>query len=198
MRKLLLLSFLVTGLGGQIAGADTIRSPAEEASRLQLDFRFASRNAEQLHATQTLLLPEFRSQQVSSQYEQLDARLMLPWQSRGMRLGVGLNLRYIQGMASWAENGVLRNADLNDTIPALTASALFDLPFAGLSAEVQGSHSGFTDQLVDYRAGLRYEWDNGLGLEGGWQHQQLSLDLDNETSTTFESQGPFLDLRWRF
>ncbi len=196
MRQIVLLTALGLFLAAP-AGAETLL-PQEDALPLQFDFRFESRNADQLRATQTLLLPDFKSQRISSQYEQLDARLMFPWQGKGMRLGVGLNLRHIQGIASWADNGIVRNASLNDTIPAITASALFDLPFEGLSAEVEGSHSGITDQLVDYKAGLRYEWGNGLGLEGGWQHQQLSLDLANDASTTFESQGPFLDLRWRF
>jgi transposase len=73
MRQIALLTALGLCMAAP-AGAET-RLPQEDAFPLQFDFRFESRNVDQLRAIQTLLLPDFRSQQISSQYQQLDARL---------------------------------------------------------------------------------------------------------------------------
>ena len=115
-----------------------------------------------------------------------------------MEVGVGLNIRYIQGISTGTQEGAQQTIRVDDAIPALHARALFDLPFQGFSAGLEGSHTGISDQLFDYRAQLRYEWTNGFGLQGGWQHQQMSLDLSEDTSTTFSSEGPYIDLNWRF
>ena len=91
-------------------------------------------------------------------------------------------------------------SDTSTQIDQFDARILYPLTGKGMQFGVglEGSHTGFSDQLFDYRAQLRYEWGNGLGLQGGWQHQQMSLDLSEDTNTTFSSEGPYLDLNWRF
>jgi hypothetical protein len=76
------------------------------------------------------------------------------------------------------------------------ATALFDLPFDGMSASLEGSHlDSAQTRAFDYRAKLQYRWNSGLGLEGGWQHQQYSLDYGQPyPGLEYESKGLYLDL----
>jgi hypothetical protein len=165
----------------------------------QFELRFEQKQWYQDEANSELLRPEFKSlNEKTTQIEQLDARFLYPLATRGMEVGVGLNIRYIQGVSTGTLDGASQQIRIDDAIPALHARALFDLPFQGFSAGLEGSHTGFSDQLFDYRAQLRYQWTNGLGLQGGWQHQQMSLDLSEDSNTTFSSEGPYLDLNWRF
>ncbi|MDX1823872.1 MAG: hypothetical protein R3354_04095 [Thiohalomonadales bacterium] len=182
-----------------MADTQTDQNGAASAALPQFEFRFAQKQWHEEADNRDLITPDFKSLRDSTtQIEQLDARILYPLTGKGMHIGVGLNIRYIQGISSLAVDGAQQKTRLDDTIPALHAQALFDLPFKGLSAGVEGSHTGFSDQLFDYRAQLRYEWTNGLGLQGGWQHQQMSLDLSEDSNTTFSSEGPYLDLNWRF
>ncbi len=168
-----------------------------------LDLRVDYKQVRMDELGRAIITPEFMSlsPEMGTQFEQYDARILYPVRQDGLRLDVGLHLRHIEGFASFAGIGTagqpLRTS-LNETIPSLYASALFDLPFEGLSAGFEGSRSGFSDRLFDYRASLQYQWRNGFGLQGGWQHQQLTLDPDLETGPVFTNFGPYLDLNWRF
>ncbi len=150
-----------------------------------------------------IITPEFMSlsPEVGTQFDQYDARILYPVREQGLRLDFGLHLRHIEGYANSPAAGAdaaLARTTLNTTIPSFYASALFDLPFQGLSAGIEGSRSGFSDRLFDYRAKLQYRWRNGLGLQGGWQHQQMTLDPELDSGPVFTHFGPYLDLRWRF
>ena len=194
-----LFLLLLTGSLSVMADTQTDQNGAASAALPQFEFQFAQKQWHEEAANRDLITPDFKSLHDSTtQIEQLDARILYPLTGKGLHIGVGLNIRYIQGISSLAMDGAKQKTRLDDTITALHARALFDLPFQGLSAGVEGSHTGFSDQLFDYRAQLRYEWANGLGLQGGWQHQQMSLDLSEDSNTTFSSEGPYLDLNWRF
>lgn len=150
-----------------------------------------------------LITPDFMSlsAEVGTQFDQYDARILYPVRQAGLRLDFGLHLRHIEGYASLPAGGTAAGADratLNTTIPSFYASALFDLPFQGLSAGFEGSRSGLSDRLFDYRAKLQYQWRNGFGLQGGWQHQQMTLDPALDTGPVLTNFGPYLDLRWQF
>lgn len=124
-------------------------------------------------------------------------------QSAGMNVNLGVNLRYFDGQISTGstDGRVLQN--FRSTIPMFYARALFDLPFKGLTARVDGGSQIDVewDNLFtsfDYKAALRYDWRNGIGLEGGWQHRQWQLDDLNSTDSRIESKGLFLDLKYQF
>jgi len=165
----------------------------------QFEFRFEQKEWRQDAGNPEFITPDFKSlSDTTTQIDQIDARILYPLTGKNMEVGVGLNIRYIQGTSSGTLDGAQQKIRVDDAIPALHARALFDLPFQGFSAGLEGSHTGFSEQIFDYRAQLRYEWTNGLGLQGGWQHQQMSLDISEDSDTTFSSEGPYLDLNWRF
>ncbi len=165
----------------------------------ELDIRFDYKQVQKSDTGRELITPDFQSLSPApgTSFEQFDTRILYPITGKGVRFDVGMNLRYIQGVASSQAEGANSYVRLDQTIPALHASALFDLPFKGLSAGFEGSHTTVTSQIQDYRAKLHYQWESGLGLQGGWQHQQMSLDT-GDTSSSFTSQGPYLDLNWQF
>lgn len=195
-----LFLFLLAGSAPVLADSQADANAAAPRYLPQFELRFEQKQWYQDKSKSELLQPEFKSlNEKSTQIEQFDAHFLYPLTARGMEVGVGLNIRYIQGISSGTlDGGAQQKIRVDNAIPALHARALFDLPFQGFSAGLEGSHTGISDQLFDYRAQLRYEWTNGLGLQGGWQHQQMSLDLSEDSDTTFSSQGPYLDLKWRF
>jgi hypothetical protein len=194
-----LLLFLLTGSLSVMADSQTDAAGDTSAYLPQFEFRFEQKQWHQDADNRELLTPDFKSlNDTTTQIDQFDARILYPLTGKGMEVGVGLNIRYIQGVSNLSAGGVQQKTRVEDAITALHAKALFDLPFQGFSAGLEGSHTGISDQLIDYRAQLRYEWTNGLGLQGGWQHQQMSLDLSEDANTTFSSEGPYLDLNWRF
>lgn len=131
-----------------------------------------------------------------SQYE---ASVLFPVYQRGVNLDLGVNIKYLDGQVAWGGDD-RRITNFSAAIPMFQASALFDLPFQGLSASISGSHINYERTFAtDYKAKLSYEWENGIGLEGGWQHQQFSLGGgEDDVTTSFEQKGPFLDFRYRF
>ncbi len=178
-------------------------APGARAGGASLDWQVDYRQVRMDDLGRQLITPEFMSlsPEVGTQYEQYDARILYPVRQSGLRLDFGLHLRHIEGFArrlGTEDPGHPARTSLNETIPSFYASALFDLPFEGLSAGFEGTRSGFSDRLLDYRASLQYQWHNGLGLQGGWQHQQFTLDPDLDTGPVFTNYGPYLDINWQF
>ena len=137
-----------------------------------------------------------------TQIDQIDAAFYYPLGTQGMSFDLGLNMKYIDGKTRHLNDGQQQSRNFSAAIPMVYATALFDLPFEGLSAGFEGKHhlglerdalSGF-----DYKAKLKYEWSDGFGLQGGWQHQQYLLDKDRQTATDYENKGPFLDFYLKF
>ena len=152
-----------------------------------------------------LLLPQFSSQTAENtqpgelgHLQQHDAALLYPISKKGMNFDLGLNLRLINGQTgSYGADTQSRN--FNKAIPMFYAAALFDLPFKGLSAGFVGRHSdSLLNPSFDYKAKLSYQWAGGLGLEGGWQHQQYANDELNQLQSNPVSKGLFLDLHLSF
>jgi len=135
----------------------------------------------------------------SGNINQFDATIFYPFSSlhNVVSFDLGINLRYVDAEL---KNQALdqTGAHINTTLPMLYATAFFNLPFKGMSASIGGSHLQYDDYFAfDYKAKLSYEWGNGFGLEGGWQHQRFNID-SHDVQADFESKGPFLDLKYRF
>ncbi len=131
---------------------------------------------------------------------QYDAALSLsPIMKKGINVDLGLNIRFIDGNAVFSENGQQQRHNFRAAIPMFYAAALFNLPFKGLSAGFVGRHSNsMSNPSFDYKAKLSYEWVGGLGLEGGWQHQQYADDELNQLPNKPVAKGLFLDLHLKF
>jgi len=129
---------------------------------------------------------------------QFDTTISYPFARRdAVNLDLGVNIRVIDGnFANQAQNQGSHH--FYSAFPMLYANALFNLPYDGLQASIGASHLEYDQYYaLDYKAKLSYTWSNGLGLEGGWQHQQFSID-NNDIQAQFENKGPFLDFKYRF
>ncbi len=130
---------------------------------------------------------------------QYDAALLFPMTKKGMNFDLGLNIRFIDANAVFFTNGQQQLHNFREAIPMFYAAALFNLPFKGLSAGFVGRHSdSMINPSFDYKAQLSYEWVGGLGLEGGWQHQQYASDEMNQLLSKPVTKGLFLDLHLKF
>ena len=128
-------------------------------------------------------------------FKQYDVSWLYPWEEKNVNVDLGVTLRYLSG----ATNSTLNNVHFHKTLPLLHASALFNLSLKGLSAGIEGSHLSSKESLVfDYRAKVSYEWRNGFGMQGGWQHQQFSLGKSLNTAARYESIGPYIDFYLNF
>jgi outer membrane protein len=132
----------------------------------------------------------------SGDIKQFDATITYPFSMHNVvSFDLGINLRYVDAELK-GQN--VDAAHINTTLPMFYANALFNLPFKGMSASIGGSHFQYDDYFAfDYKAKLSYTWDNGFGLEGGWQHQRFNVDSP-DVQADFESKGPFIDLKYRF
>ncbi len=139
-----------------------------------------------------------RNNALSGQVTQYDATISYPFSRDGaVDFDLGINIRLIN--ANFKTQSIDQQTRyVNATLPMFYASALFNLPYDGLSASLGGSHFEYDRyRAYDYKAKLSYTWQSGFGLEGGWQHQQLNID-GSDFQTRFEIKGPFLDLKYRF
>lgn len=131
--------------------------------------------------------------------DQYDATMYYQVLDNWVNLDLGVNIRYIDGKVTLTDSGNRESKTFSTTIPMLYATALFNLPFTGLSAGFEGSHIQYDNNLVsDYKAKLSYEWSSGLGMEGGWRHQQYKLDNASDVHSDIKLKGPFLDLYYHF
>jgi hypothetical protein len=136
-----------------------------------------------------------------AQLNQYNAALSYPLRSERLSVGLGINFRFIEGDVKAAADldRSYTARTISTAFPMLYATAIFDLPFAGLKASVAGSMMDYEQfRAADYRAKLSYTFNSGIGLQGGWQQQQLNIDGGQEFKAQFENKGPFLDLFYRF
>ncbi|MBI1423611.1 MAG: hypothetical protein GC149_09115 [Gammaproteobacteria bacterium] len=134
----------------------------------------------------------------SGDINQFDATITYPFAMHNVvSFDLGINLRYVDAELK-GQSLDQTGAHINTTLPMLYASAFFNLPFKGMSASIGGSHLQYDEYFAfDYKAKLSYTWDNGFGLEGGWQHQRFNVDSP-DVQADFETKGPFLDFKYRF
>lgn len=134
--------------------------------------------------------------------QQYDAQLYYPISNlHGVSLDLGVNIKYLNGVSrNLQKDGLISTHNFTEAVPMIYATALFELPFEGLSAGLEGSHLDYArTRAFDYKAKLKYNWSRGFGLEGGWQHQQYSLEQgQQESGLEYESKGVFLDLFMNF
>jgi len=135
---------------------------------------------------------------LSGRIEQYDATITYPFKPRELfNLDLGINIRFIDADLASGEVDQATQS-LNTALPMFYANALFELPYEGLSASLGASHFEYEQYYaLDYKAKLSYQWQNGLGMEGGWQHQELSID-GSEFQTDIQNNGLFLDFKYRF
>ncbi len=183
------------------------KTSADDSQTLPLRFQLSSGHVGgRWNVSDDLLQPHFDSMDAESNLaaeatglRQYDAALLYPVVKKGMNFNLGFNIRVIDGQVAAYTAGSQQRHNFREAVPMFYAAALFDLPFKGLSAGFIGRHS---DSLInpsfDYKARLSYEWAGGLGLEGGWQHQQYANDQLNQLQRAPDSKGLFLDLRLRF
>ncbi|MDH5653219.1 MAG: hypothetical protein OEZ39_15290 [Gammaproteobacteria bacterium] len=136
--------------------------------------------------------------------KQYGATLSFPVKHDKVSFDLGLDFRFYEksGVQDMSRFGV-DSFGLNLKglpVPMVYGQALFELPFEGLTASLSGRHRSNGDQRdadFDYRAKISYEWKNGIGLEGGWQHQQMNLDQHNDNEV-FRVESLFVDMKYKF
>lgn len=123
-------------------------------------------------------------------FSKYDMTLTYPWVSQNINVDLGLTVRHLSEF---------KNKPYQSTLPLLHASALYNFSPNGLSAGIESNHAGSTNnRLFDYKAKVSYEWRNGFGMQGGWQHQQFNLDKAAATLNDYELRGPYLDIYLNF
>jgi len=140
----------------------------------------------------------FQSDDLLGQVNQYDATFTYPFHTnQNLNFDLGVNLRFIDG--DLIQNDLEQSQiHLNAALPMLYANALYSLPNSGLSASIGASHLEYDQYYaLDYKAKLSYQWQSGFGMEGGWQHQQFSID-GGDIQADIEHKGPFLDFKYRF
>jgi hypothetical protein len=166
-----------------------------EKSEPLLNFKFNHLSNIQTNDYLTEVVPSTSSNEL--EFAQYDATWTYPWETTNMNIDLGVTLRHLSGFNNSTES--LGNGYFQEVLPLLHASALYSLPLKGLSAGIEGSHLGSnTHQVFDYRAKVSYEWREGFGLQGGWQHQQFNLDNATDTGADYEKNGPFIDFYLNF
>ena len=139
-----------------------------------------------------------RTNALAGRMNQYDATIAYPFARRdAVNFDLGVNIRFIDGaFSNQAQNEGSHH--FYTALPMLYANALFNLPYDGLQASIGASHLEYDEYYaLDYKAKLSYTWASGFGLEGGWQHQQFSID-STDVQAQFENKGPFLDFKYRF
>ncbi len=136
----------------------------------------------------------------SKMLSQYDATFFYPFQSGKFNFDLGLNIKFINGIAESTDaSGVVTSSTYSATLPMMYATALYELPWKGLSAGIEGKHMVFDSSTAfDYKAMLTYQSRSGFGLNGGWQYQQLHLNAFQNITTSSETAGPFVDFYYNF
>ena len=166
-----------------------------EQSESLLNFKFKHLSNLQSNNSVADIVPGTNDRSLS--FAQYDATWTYPWETKNMNIDLGVTLRHLSGYQRSTETS--SNNYFQKFIPLLHASALYSLPVKGLSAGIEGSHLYLKDhQIFDYRAKVSYEWREGFGLQGGWQHQQFNLDGSSNVGSEYQSTGPFLDFYLNF
>jgi len=131
---------------------------------------------------------------------QYDATISFPFQRGKFNFDLGLNIKFINGVTESADElGAVSSQSYNATLPMMYGTALYELPWKGLAAGIEGKHMVIDNSTAyDYKAMLTYQSRNGFGLNGGWQYKQLHLDAFQNITADSESDGPFVDVYFKF
>ncbi len=118
-----------------------------------------------------------------------------------VNLDLGINIKYISGEIKFSDSTATidTNQAISLYIPMLYAKAKFDLPFTGLSTEIDASYIGYDgSSLTDYKAGIVYETSSGLGVTAGYRAENLTLDDIDNTNTNIDIDGMYLGVFYHF
>lgn len=192
--------------GMLLAGCATFASAQDHASDLKSTGMSFQLDSNQIYLSSPVVKKSGIAQSGKNHtfIKQYGATLSFPVKHKKVSFDLGLNFRFYD--SNEISQSALRNSssfglELNKLpIPMVYATALFELPFEGLTASVSGSHRNLGEQrFADYdlKAKVSYEWKNGLGLEGGWQHQQMNLEQSND-SEAFQMDSLFMDMKLKF
>ncbi len=131
---------------------------------------------------------------------QYDATFFYPFQSGKLNFDLGFNIKFINGITeAMNEFGISSSQSYTATLPMMYATALYELPWKGLSAGFEGKHMVLANSTAyDYKAMLSYQGHNGFGLNGGWQYQQFHLNAFQNITASSETEGPFVDFYFKF
>lgn len=202
---LLQVWFLLIGIGlvTPVAAQDDASEGRMPAFKFQLnDSLLNPQLSSTLHSPNEVKATH-RSTPAEAKFRSYDAIFYYPLHRQGVSIDLGLNLRLqeeqsAQTVPLHAYDRDWLSIDPYETKTMVHAAAVFDLPFKGFKAGLSGTYNpDLALSEYDYRAKLSYQWKNGLGLEGGWQHQQKSEQALN-FNDTLDVQTLFLDMKYRF
>lgn len=129
--------------------------------------------------------------------DQLDATVYFQPLDNIVQLGLGLNVKLIEGDIHIRERGNPSHsskADFSAPIPMLYAHAGVTLPFTGLSAKVEAAGVSYDDnRIIDATASLRYNVLPLVNVEAGYRLQELRAELD-DIDVDMQIDGPYLSL----
>lgn len=112
---------------------------------------------------------------------------------------IGFNIKVIDGNIKIDTTTKHINEKFDLAIPMLYAKARFDMPFSGLSIEVDGSYMGYDgNKLSDIKAGIVYQSTLGFGATLGLRQESLTLDNVDSTYGDITIQGIYAGLFYHF
>lgn len=170
----------------------SVATAQQDTPILNIKFNTLGLNTLEHKNSQDMGSPGFIPSAVSdaTNFSKYDMTLTYPWVSQYINVDLGLTLRH---------RTESRNQLTQNTLPLLHASALYNFSANGLTAGIESNHAGsINNHLFDYKAKVSYEWRNGFGLQGGWQHQQFKQDNTAANLNDYELRGPYLDIYLNF
>ncbi len=117
-----------------------------------------------------------------------------------LNLDVGITVRKYDGELSASSDTASKKVSVDTPLPLLYGKFRFDLPFSGLSANVEGNYVSYKDSSIsDYNASLSYTFESllDLGFEVGYRQLSVQLD-DDDIQTDVKLKGPYAALLFHF
>ncbi len=122
-------------------------------------------------------------------------RLLDNW----VNLDAGLMVKSIEGNIDIKSTLAHADESFDVIIPMLHVRGQFDMPFSGLSAEVEINYITYSgNSFSDVSAGVKYEFSSGIGLNTGYKAQKLELDDIDDIYGTINNSGIYAGLFYHF
>jgi len=130
-----------------------------------------------------------------------------------VELDIGLTLRYLYGdivltpgasvstpLSTASASLPSESVSFSALIPLLYAKARFEIPVTGVALQLEANALSYDETtFYDYELGVRYTFDFGLGLEGGYKALHLdSTTLEEGLVMDLDSNGFYASLVWDF
>ena len=115
-----------------------------------------------------------------------------------VNLDLGLTVRAIEGNINIKGTATI-DESFDIIIPMIYTRGQFDLPFSGLSAEVDFNYIGYMgNTFLDLKAGLKYEFESDFGLTAGYRTQKLEIDDIDDIYGSVNNSGVYAGLFYHF